>query len=62
MTTSKQNAPGVRTGGAQDEQQCGRVVVPSIRRPPAVSASLYAPCGRLTLVKTARTYRPGGTR
>ena len=99
MTTGKQNAPGGRTGGAQDERSGGRVVMPSIRRPPVAYASLYAPagrrtmwwlayrcphcgaghfgrvrdqqsasgvrragCGRLTLVKIARTYRPGGTR
>ncbi|GLZ10266.1 hypothetical protein Acsp04_05010 [Actinomadura sp. NBRC 104425] len=32
MTPDKQNAPGVRTGGAQDERSGGRVVVPMVRR------------------------------
>jgi len=32
MTPDRQNAPGVRTGGAQDERSGGRVVVPMVRR------------------------------
>ena len=49
MTPDKQNAPSGRAGGAQDEQPGGRVVMPSIRRPPAAFASLYAPAGRRTM-------------
>lgn len=47
--TTNENAPGERTGGAQDEQLGGGYVMPSIRRPPAAFASLYAPAGRRTM-------------
>ena len=49
MTPDRKNAPGGDgTGGAQDEQPGGRVVMPSVRRYPVAWARLYAPAGRRT--------------
>ena len=48
LDNEKGRPPGGE-GGPRDEQLGGGYVMPSIRRPPAAFASLYAPAGRRTM-------------